>query len=190
MKTLTNVAFGAVIASTSLMIAHAPAQAALLGDEVRAELIAVGIGTLLDETDTVIDPGIEFTVLGNFNSSFSLDVKSDSFDIIYDNGTAATVGADTTWILSDLDWVDTPGIVTGVTLTGGNGNASLITGTSFTDDSITIDIANFFTPPEPTISTWTFDIQTQKQTTPEPGTILGLLTFAGLGLGSRFKKCK
>ncbi len=32
----------------------------------------------------------------------------------------------------------------------------------------------------------TFDIETEHESVPEPGTILGLLTLAGLGLGSRF----
>ncbi|MGK7946871.1 MAG: PEP-CTERM sorting domain-containing protein [Microcystaceae cyanobacterium] len=31
-------------------------------------------------------------------------------------------------------------------------------------------------------------MQTEHESTPEPGTILGLLTLAGLGLGSRIKR--
>ncbi|MGK7946269.1 MAG: PEP-CTERM sorting domain-containing protein, partial [Microcystaceae cyanobacterium] len=120
-----------------------------------------------------------------------LDVKNESFEIIHDLTGFTNLGTSLIWTLSDLDWVDTPGIVTGVTLTGGNGNPSLITDTSFTDDSITINISPYNTPPEPTISTWTFDIQTEHTPpVPEPSTILGLLTFAGLGLGSRLKQRK
>ncbi|NER08647.1 MAG: PEP-CTERM sorting domain-containing protein [Okeania sp. SIO3C4] len=166
------------------MVANSPAQAALLADSVRGQLGSNSF-SILDETAVVTDPGTEFSrVIGD--GSLSLDVKSDSFDIIYDVGSFPSVGAPTTWILSDLDWVDTPGIVTGVTLA--SGDASLISGMSFTDDSITIDIINYSVPPQNQIETWTFDIQTEHESTPEPATILGLLTVTGLGLGSRLKR--
>ncbi|MEA5535911.1 PEP-CTERM sorting domain-containing protein [Crocosphaera sp. XPORK-15E] len=184
MKTLTKLALGTVVASTGLMVGYAPAQAALLGDTVSAELIGIGVGTILNQTATVVDPGIEFTVFGNQGANLNLDVKSDSFDIIYNLTTLPGIGFPSRWILSDLDWVDAPGIVTGVTLT--SGNASLISGISFTDDSITIDLLDVTNPPPS--QTWSFAIQAQHETVPEPGTILGLLTLAGLGLGSRFKR--
>ena len=40
------------------------------------------------------------------------------------------------------------------------------------------------------VETWSFDIETEKESesVPEPGTILGLLTLAGLGFGSRLKR--
>ncbi len=185
MNRLTKLALGTVAASTGLMVAYAPAQAALLGDTVRAELIFNGTITSLDETDTVVDPGIEFSsAIGS--ATFELDVKNDSFDIIYDLGTFSGVGNDTTWILSDLDWVDTPGIITGVTLT--SGDANVVTGISFTDNSITVDLSSYSIPPQNTIETWSFDIETEHESVPEPGTILGLLTLAGLGFSSRLKR--
>lgn len=180
MNTLTKIAFGTFFTSTSLMTIHVPAQAVLLGDTVRAELILFGVGTLLDETDTVVDPGVEFISLGRLGSSLNLDVKNDSFDIIYDLGGAIEVGLPTTWILSDLDWVDTPGIITDVTLR--SGDASLISGISFTDDSITIDVRNpFFPPPQVAFEAWTFDIETQKTSVPESSTLLGLLAVGSIG---------
>ncbi|MGK7955605.1 MAG: PEP-CTERM sorting domain-containing protein, partial [Crocosphaera sp.] len=91
------------------------------------------------------------------------------------------------WVLSDLDWVDTPGIITGVSLSSGNNG--LISGTSFTDDSITVEIESIFLLGG-TGEGWSFDIETSKvsESVPEPGTILGLLTLAGLGFGSRLKR--
>ena len=183
MNRLTKLALGTVAASSGLMVAYAPAQAALLGDTVRAEFTAAGIGTFLDETDTVVDPGTEFSLPFGSNG-LELDVKNDSFDIIYDLGVTSGVGADTTWILSDLDWVDTPGIITGVTLT--SGDASLISGISFTDDTITIELLSYTVPPQAAVETWSFNIETSKETVPEPLTILGSLT--ALGFGGFFKR--
>lgn len=190
LKTLTKLALGTAISSIGLMVTNSPAQAALLADTVRAELGPTGGSPFLDQTAVVTDPGIEFTAFGNQGASLSLDVKSDSFDIIHDLTTLSSIGFPSTWTLSDLDWVGTPGIVTGVNLV--SGNASLISGISFTDDSITVDIMDYNNaPPQNQIETWTFDIQTSHETpesTPEPATILGLLTVTGLGLGSRLKR--
>lgn len=86
--------------------------------------------------------------------------------------------------MSDLDWVDTPGIITGVTLT--SGDASLISGISFTDDTITIDLLSYTVPPQAAVETWSFNIETSKETVPEPLTILGSLT--ALGFGGFFKR--
>ena len=190
MKRLTKLALGTMAASTGLMVAYAPAQAALLGDTVSAELSVDGLGTVLDETDTVVDDSdseVEFTFIG-VSEELSLDVKNDSFDIIYENfGIFSNVIDPTQWVLSDLDWVDTPGIITGVSLSSGNNG--LISGTSFTDDSITVEIESIFLLGG-TGEGWSFDIETSKvsESVPEPGTILGLLTLAGLGFGSRLKR--
>ncbi|MGK7885563.1 MAG: PEP-CTERM sorting domain-containing protein [Crocosphaera sp.] len=183
MNRLTKLALGTVAASTGLMVAYAPAQAALLGDEVNAELLFDG-SSGFNQTATVIDPGVEFTAF----SQLALDVKNDSFDLIYDLSGLGGINNNTTWVLSDLDWVDTPGIITGVTLT--SGDANVVTGTSFTDNSITVDLSSYTIPPQNSIETWSFDIETSKvsESVPEPGTILGLLTIAGLGFGSRLKR--
>jgi hypothetical protein len=164
-----------------------PAQAALLGDEVRLQMLfAIGVPAFFDQTAVVVDPGIEFTFVGTNDSTINIDVKNDSFDIIFDFNALGSVGFDSTFILSDLDWVDTPGIITGVTLT--SGEASLVSGISFTDNSITVDILDYTIPPQNDFEQFSFAIETQHESVPEPGTILGLLTLAGLGIGSRFKR--
>ena len=38
------------------------------------------------------------------------------------------------------------------------------------------------------IDTFSFEIETEKESVPEPATILGLLTLAGLGFGSGLKR--
>ena len=170
-----------VLVGTGLSaLAMAPsAQAALLGDTVTADLSSNGF-SILNTTEVVLDPGIEFSrPIGN--GALSLDLKSDSFDIIYNLGSFPSVGGPTTWTLSDLDWINGPGIVTGVTLT--SGDASAISGTSFTSDSITVNLFDVVSPPQP-IVTWSFDIETEH--VPEPITILGSL--AALGFGGAMKR--
>ncbi len=181
MNRLTKLALGTMAASTGLMVAYAPAQAALLGDTVSLS------STFINGSAVVVDPGIEFDFSGG-SEQLSLDVKNDSFDITYENfGIFSNLIDPTQWVLSDLDWVDTPGVFTGVNLV--SENSSSISGTSFTDDSITVDIESFFLGPG-AVETWSFDIETSKvsESVPEPGTILGLLTLAGLGFGSRLKR--
>ncbi|MDJ0519252.1 MAG: PEP-CTERM sorting domain-containing protein [Trichodesmium sp. MO_231.B1] len=184
---LKRLTLGTVFGFIGLMVANSSAQAALLGDNVRAEFSGVGLGTLLDETAVTVDPGIEFSLPGLFDSLFSLDVRNNSFDIIYDVADfTGSLEAPTSWTISDLDWVDTPGIITDVTLE--SGNASLISNISFTDDSVTVDIIQYSIPPQNSVETWTFDIQTKHESVPEPATILGLLTFTGLGLATRLNR--
>ncbi|MDJ0507906.1 MAG: PEP-CTERM sorting domain-containing protein [Crocosphaera sp.] len=159
---------------------YTPAQAALLGDEVRLQFGAIGAPPVFDETAVVIDPGIEFVIpLAN---PLPVDVTSDSFDITVNLTGFGALGAPTRFVLSDLDWVDTPGIVTDVSLTAGN--AAEVSDISFTDDSITVDFINLINPPA--TRSFSFDIETAH--VPEPGTILGLLTLAGLGFTSRLKR--
>ena len=187
MKINSQLALGTAISSISLMITipliETPASAFLLGDTVRAEFNATGFGNIIDETDVVVDPGIEFS--RTFVDTFALDVKSDSFDIIYTGGGVPFIGADTQWILSDINWVNTPGIVTGVTLASGDN--SLLNGISFTDDSITVNVVDFSLT-NGVAEKWSFDIQTSHKSTPEPSTILGLLAVTGLGLANCLKR--
>ena len=109
-----------------------------------------------------------------------------ALDIDFDLTGVTSIAVSLQWVLSDVDWVDTPGIITGVTLT--SGKASLISGISFTDDSITVDFTPYDIPSENAVETWSFDIETEHESVPEPGTILGLLTLAGLGFSSRLKR--
>ncbi|MEA5509868.1 hypothetical protein VB715_08840 [Crocosphaera sp. UHCC 0190] len=83
MKTLTKLALGTVAASTGLMVGYAPAQAALIGDTVMAEYVLNG-NLFASGTEVVVDPGIEFAFPTGNGGNISLDVKNDSFDIVFD----------------------------------------------------------------------------------------------------------
>lgn len=162
------------------------AQAALIGDTVNGQFGVTGDVTLLNQNAVVTDPGVEFAFVTG-DAAFSLDVKDDSFDIIYDLGSFFNVSVlPTTWTLSDLDFdfAGTPGRIRNVTQV--SGNSSLIDNISFTDDSITVDIATYSVPPSNAVQTFSFDIDAEP--VPEPITLLG--TGAALGFGILMKKKK
>ena len=104
MNRLTKLALGTMAASTGLMVAYAPAQAALLGDTVSLSSTFInGSAVVMGE-----DEPVEFT-FSDGSEQLSLDVKNDSFDITYENfGIFSNLIDPTQWVLSDLDWVDTP----------------------------------------------------------------------------------
>ena len=160
------------------------AQAALIGDTVNGQFSVPGFGTFLNQNAVVTDPGVEFSFSAGQGSLLSLDVKNDSFDIIYNLGSSAGVGAPTTWTLSDLDFdfAGTAGFITDVTQV--SGNSSLVNNISFTDDSISVAFANITNPPQS--QTFSFDIEAEP--VPEPITLLG--TGAALGFGILMKKKK
>lgn len=159
------------------------AQAALIGDTVNGQLSATGFGTILNQNAVVTDPGVEFAFV-NGDANISLDVKDDSFDIIYNLGSFLEVGAPTIWTLSDLDFdfAGTPGRITNVTQV--SGDSSLVNNISFSNDSISVDFANFTNPPQ--TRSFSFDIDAEP--VPEPITLLG--TGAALGFGILMKKKK
>ncbi|MGB3641918.1 MAG: PEP-CTERM sorting domain-containing protein [Rivularia sp. (in: cyanobacteria)] len=162
------------------------AQAAgLIGDTVNAQLGATGSSPFLNQNAEVTEPGVEFTAVGAQNATISLDVKDNSFDIIYNLTTLSGVGFPSTWSLSDLDFGNL-GFITDVTLA--SGNSSLINNISFTEDSVQVDLADIVTSRDGSVNTWSFDIATSNstQSVPEPTTILG--TAAALSLGILKKK--
>jgi hypothetical protein len=158
------------------------AQAQLLGDTVNGQLGATNSPAFLNQNAEVTDPGIEFTAVGNQNASISLDVKDNSFDIIYNLSTLGSIGFPSTWSLSDFD-----SIITDVTLV--SGNSSLINDISFTDDSVKVDLADI-TRATGQVQTWSFDVATANaaQSVPEPTTILGLFAVGAFSVVSRRKK--
>ncbi|NEO58416.1 MAG: PEP-CTERM sorting domain-containing protein [Okeania sp. SIO3B5] len=182
LKTLTKLALGTAISSIGFMVTNTPTQAALLGDT---------IGTRFQTTNPAIDLSHNVSVTSdieiNYNliDMFSIDIDSESFDIKYTGGLGSFISGNTKWTLSDLDWVDPLGFITDVTLT--SGDEDLVHDISFTDNSIMIELLDANLSPGVT-QTWSFDIQAKYESTPEPATILGLLTVTGLGLGSRLKR--
>ena len=155
------------------------AQAYFVGDTVNGQFGITGDNPIINENAEVTDPGVEF----NFGNALSLDLNDDSFDIIYDLTGFRSVGAGTSWMLSDFD-----STITDVTLV--SGNSSLINGISFTDDSITVDIADYSTPPQYHVQSWSFYVATAfaAHSVPEPTTILGLFAVGGGAVVSRRKK--
>lgn len=76
------------------------AQAALIGDTVNGRLSITGGPTILNQNAIVADPGVEFALSLGSGSLLSLDIKNDSFDIIYNLGSFGATGTPTTWTLS------------------------------------------------------------------------------------------
>lgn len=153
----------------------ASAHAALLGDSVGGQFDITGGPTIFNQTATAIDPGVEFTLFGNAGASIALDVKDDAFDIIFNLTNLTQLGFPSTWTLSDLDWAGFPSrVVSGLSLT--SGNADLISSTSFTDDSVTVNFTDIFTPPASQV--FSFDIQTSDAAAiPTPALLPGLIGF-------------
>ncbi len=172
-----------LVAGASLLLTLPAAQASLLTDEVRLQFIAVGLGTVFDGTAIVSDPGVEFSVPAS--NPILVDVHADSFDILIDLTGFGSVGLPLTAIISDLDWVPNPGIVTGLTLS--SGNVADVISTSFTDDSVTVNLANLTNPP--VNHNFTFDIET-SHAVPEPSAfaLFGLSALAMTGWNRRKQK--
>lgn len=175
----------ALIPVATLMFSGS-AQAALIGDTVNGQL-NTRILHFSNRNAVVTDPGVEFIGVsrGFANASISLDVKDDSFDIIYNLGSLPDLDRRANLILSDLDFdfAGTPGFITGVTQV--SGDSSLIDYISFTNDSIRVGLADIVNnrQGEQTLS---FDIDAEP--VPEPITLLG--TGAALGFGILMKKKK
>lgn len=176
-STLTSLSSLIAILASATTLDVKPAQAALIGDTVNLQ------STVLTDSAVVVDPGIEFTVFGNAGANLNVDVFNESFDIIFNSVGIDFIGFQSEWILSDLDWVDSPGIVTGVTQTGGPNALNI----SFTDDSITVFLDDVAPGPNQTV-TWSFDIQTQHESTPEATSVLGLLALGMFGANSILKR--
>ena len=179
--TLTLICFTTVTAS-----------AVLIGDSVRGQLGFTGLPTLaFDEIATVTDPDVEFSIvfpfLGAGGGESALDtanLSGNSIDIFSDLGADIIATPAFFWKFSDLDWVgNTPGIITGVTLT--SGPAVDVANIGWTDNSITIDFNEYFNPPQ--VRNWSFDIQTQHSV-PDNGPTLIMLGLTFLGIPYARKK--
>ncbi|MBW4707200.1 VPLPA-CTERM sorting domain-containing protein [Roseobacter sp. YSTF-M11] len=169
---------GAVAAS---LIASS-ASAAVVGDEVTGVLTALSV-SLLDETTVVTDPGVEFSF--SVGSGFlSFDIAETAVTVIYNLATFPSVGAVTTWDVSGFD-----DQITGFSLA--SGKANLIDAVSFTADSISLSVADFFAVNEGAVNTWIFDLETSVAPVPLPASgVLLVAGLAGLGFASRRNKLK
>lgn len=91
-------------------------------------------------------------------------------------------------VISDLD-PDDGWVITGVRLTSSNG--AVVSGTSFTDNSITVDITDFTSPPP--FQSFTFNITTSSSTlsaVPVPAGLPLLVTSFGVFAFARRTKRK
>ncbi len=174
-RLLKTIGFASASTIAMLLGHDASAHAALLGDSVHGQLGVTGEAAFFNQTANVVDPGVEFAVAGLSGSTITIDVKDDAFDILFDLTSIVGLGAPFTWSLSDLNWLDSPKtIVSGLSLTAGD--ASLISSTSFTDDSVTVNFVNIRTPPAS--QEFSFDIQiSDAAAIPTPALLPGLIGF-------------
>lgn len=122
MRIFTSITFGLL-----LLIAANPLFASLIGDEITADAVwlngIIGPTVLLDgATATVADGVTEFSVevppLGG--SEFAINFSSgDVFSVLFEPADSAIWGVQFDITISDLDWVDGPGSLTGVQKTSG-----------------------------------------------------------------------
>ena len=169
------------------------ANATLIGDEVILHAVFVNDSTLnpvfdcvlcvpFNDTRVVIEGSREYLGASHVSNLASWDIDVEAASILWITFFQNTLagGFYNGWRVSDLDWVGTPGIITGFTLdTNISGyTESLI---SFGDDFVQWDVAGF------TVAVGDYiliDLITDHVSTsvPEPGT-LGLLAAGLFGVG-------
>lgn len=126
----------------------------------------------------IVGDGTEFD-----NGTFSIDIQDSMFVLSLVNAGLDPFPFDpTVWIISDLDWIDKPGRVIGVEGTAGVPPG---TNTTFTDDSVTINLPAITL--EGTIKQdYKFNLEVVHA--PEPTSVLSLLVLGTLGAGSALKR--
>lgn len=199
-KILGSFAVSTLVMGFGALSAQQSANAALLGDTInaRAEFTFSPFDAapcnVLDNPGVVVGPGVELPqglAQGACVGGAELDIDGVANTITL-TGYFPPGGYDLAefW-LEDLDWVDTPGIITGVSLVSDLDQAfNQTTPTldlSFTDDSIHISFVGAggffaFAPDAQTV----FEFTAEHDSVPEPLTLAG--TFVALGLGSVMKK--
>lgn len=125
------------------------------------------------------------TTVGSATLSLNL-LSGSTFEVVYNIGTFPGITA-TQITLTDLVF-DSAANVTGASLTSGDGALASV---STTATSITVDLANYFVPPNTTIETWQFAFTTtDAELTPVPlpaGFALLLTAVGGLATVRRRK---
>ena len=184
MKMPTYLLFGLLAMGWCLTIAGT-AHASLIGDEVTASITGT-LGTWTPAT-AIVGAGIEY-ILIKTNVTFTADLSADALTVTYENTSLfpdVTVGAQT-FLFEDLDWVGMTGSIIGLVEISNNfpGLGMPIT-TSFTSDSITLDVAQTNTNPGDLFSATYSIVATDQQPIPEPSTMLlfgtgmlGLIAYA------------
>jgi hypothetical protein len=161
-----------------------PAQAALIGDDISC-LVDSGLGTLVSPTVVTVGAGPDCT------HTSSVDISADFFEsagisfleVVVSNisGAPLPIG-DVTFLFQDLDWVGTPGAITGITTIESN-FLDTITGTTANSVFANVALAEMAVG-QSNSATFSLDVE-HLPPVPEPLTILGSL--AALGIGSTMK---
>jgi hypothetical protein len=180
----------ASIAALGLSVVAVPAAGGLIGDTIHGVGAEVGGETFFDADAVVSDSGREFI------SSFPDDYRVFA-DFDADTVTVGIIRLDphliglyfwgTGWRFdfTDLDWVDIPSEITGLTLLSNDWDRPW--STSFTDDSITLDTGfmngvGFDGEGDIPVVTW------RIETMPVPLPGVGLLVVVGVGIVSLMKR--
>ena len=178
------------------MIASAAlnANATLIGDTVTAQLSNPANNDAsfnLNLGSAIVGTGVEFSgtntdVFGQIWDTL-VDVDASSFTISWTERTRAGSGNifdGNDFIrltLSDLDWINGPGSITGVSLASAAVTLDRNTAINFTSDSVIVDFSGLYHG-----DSYTFDITTSHDV-PEP-TTLALMVLGLVGLGFRRRK--
>ncbi len=172
-----NKAFSA-LALTGALLGSVNAHALLLGEDILGQLTATGFGTLLNSTETVVDPGVEFT----FNAAggpIAADVSDAALNLFLTNNIGGNVplGADLTWTFTLIN----PALIfTGVTeLSDTFASGASFVGFSNGDTTAQFFIPNQTLPASSTVSA-TYALSVQNTAVPAPSS-LALLAVGAVG---------
>lgn len=175
----------ASIAALGLSVVAVPAAGGLIGDTIHGVGANAFAETFFDADAVVSDSGREFTSLFPENYRVFADFDADTVTVGIIRLDPQFIGmyfwGGPSWRFdfTDLDWVDIPSEITGLTLLSNDWNNPW--STSFTDDTITLDtgsVNGFGFDGEGDIPMVTWRIET----TPVPLPGVGLLLVFGVGI--------
>ena len=182
MKKILIVAFLLIISTTG-------ANATLMGDTIQGSITDSYNVTHWSNPSAIVSAGIEFSAVLT-NLTIMADFTSDSVTLSYLNTSSfpnITVQP-LSFIFNDIDWMDVPSKIIGMTQISNDFPQPLFFSTLFGEDSIQIDIPLTNTNPGDRFSA-TFRIDRVPTSVPEPAAML--LFGAGLaGLGIVRKRFK
>jgi hypothetical protein len=173
-----------------LVIFSSQVSASLIGDEITGcaadASTGCATGNLFSSspTQTVVDPGVEFSLglYGIYAADFSANSFSISFDRVIENGAGLT---QMVWEFSGLDWVDMPlAEIQDVELRAGN--TFPVDSISFDSHSITIITGSVIVPGNSSVDAQ-FDIIFSPVPVPATAWLFGSGLVGLLGVGGRKK---